>query len=44
MSKYVAYFAALIFVLFGVAFYSAMQGFKKLDNDETIADSKRERE
>ena len=31
MSELIPYLAALIMVLFGVAFYSALQGFKKLD-------------
>ena len=40
MSKYVPYFAVLIFVLFGVAFFWSLQRFKKMHeedkNDETI--------
>jgi len=40
MSDYVSYFAALIFVLFGIAFFSAMQGFKRLDKDSKSATSK----
>jgi hypothetical protein len=31
MSELIPYFAALIMVLFGIGFYSALQGFKKLD-------------
>lgn len=33
MSDLIPYFAALIMVLFGIAFYAALQGFKKLDKD-----------
>lgn len=31
MSDLIPYFAALIMVLFGIAFYAALLGFKKLD-------------
>ena len=31
MNELIPYFAALIMVLFGIAFYAALQGFKKLD-------------
>lgn len=31
MSELIPYFTSLIMVLFGVAFYLALQGFKKLD-------------
>jgi hypothetical protein len=31
MNELVPYFAALIMVLFGVAFYAALQGMKNLD-------------
>ena len=34
MNNYVVYFAAFIMLLFGVAFYSALQGFKKLSKDD----------
>ena len=40
MSDYVSYFAAFIFVLFGIAFFSAMQGFKRLDKDSKSVTSK----
>ncbi len=33
MSDLIPYFAALIMVLFGIAFYAALQGFKKLDKE-----------
>lgn len=38
MNKYVPYFAVFIFVLFGLAFFSALQRFKKM-NDDDRADS-----
>jgi hypothetical protein len=31
MNELVPYFAALIMILFGVAFYAALQGMKNLD-------------
>jgi hypothetical protein len=40
MSEYVTYFAVFIMVLFGIAFFSALQGFKKL-NDDDRSDSRR---
>jgi hypothetical protein len=40
MSDYVSYFAALIFVLFGISFFSAMQGFKRLGKGSKSVTSK----
>ena len=40
MSEYVPYFAVFIMVLFGIAFFSALQGFKKMYKDDR-ADSQR---
>jgi hypothetical protein len=34
MSEYVSYFAVFIMVLFGIAFFSALQGFKKMNEDD----------
>ena len=31
MNEAIPYFAALIMVLFGIAFFAALQGMKKLD-------------
>jgi hypothetical protein len=33
MGEFIPYFAALIMVMFGIAFYAALQGFKNLDED-----------
>jgi len=33
MGEFIPYFAGLIMVMFGIAFYAALQGFKKLDED-----------
>ena len=41
MVELIPYFAGLIMVLFGIAFYSAMSAFRKLAN-ESEASSKRE--
>jgi len=40
MANYVTYFALFIFMLFGIAFYAALQGFKKLDEDQTTSNGK----
>lgn len=34
MNKLVPYFAVFIFVLFGIAFFAAMQRFKKMNADD----------
>lgn len=34
MNKLVPYFAVFIFILFGIAFFSAMQRFKKMNADD----------
>lgn len=40
MSDLIPYFAGLIMILFGVAFYLALQGFKKLDQDSSVPPDK----
>ena len=44
MANYVTYFAIFIFMLFGIAFFAALQSFKKLDNDESTSNNKPDRE
>jgi len=42
--NYVTYFAIFIFMLFGIAFFAALQSFKKLDNGESTSNNKPDRE
>ena len=41
MNKIVPYFAAFIFVLFGIAFFAAMQRFKKMNADDRADGNKK---
>jgi len=41
MNKYVPYFAFFIFVLFGTAFFSALQRFKKMNEDDQANGNKK---
>jgi len=41
MNEYVPYFAVFIFVLFGIAFFSAMQRLKKMNADERAESNKK---
>jgi|GEM_PF-2054391 len=44
MANYVTYFAIFIFMIFGIAFFAALQSFKKLDNGESTSNNKPDRE
>ncbi|MCX6889686.1 MAG: hypothetical protein NTU71_09785 [Verrucomicrobia bacterium] len=41
MNKLVPYFAVFIFVLFGIAFFAAMQRFKKMNADDRAEGNKK---
>ncbi len=41
MNEYVPYFAVFIFVLFGIAFFAAMQRLKKMNADERANSNKK---
>jgi hypothetical protein len=41
MNKLVPYFAVFIFVLFGIAFFAAMQRLKKMNADERAESNKK---
>jgi len=41
MNKLVPYFAVFIFVLFGIAFFAALQRFKKMNDDDRADGNKK---
>ena len=41
MNKLVPYFAVFIFVLFGIAFFAAMQRLKKINDDDRAEGNKK---
>jgi hypothetical protein len=41
MNEIVPYFAVFIFILFGIAFFAAMQRFKKMNADDRAEGNKK---
>ncbi len=41
MNEIVPYFAVFIFILFGIAFFAAMQRFKKMNDDDRTEGNKK---